>query len=73
MQALRPRVEAADAQLGSLLAQGLTASLHMDVTSARRHCLAAFAAAGNTASAEQVLVHSATCILLKSLRCSCAL
>ncbi|KAK9784931.1 hypothetical protein WJX73_001855, partial [Symbiochloris irregularis] len=55
VQALRPRVEAADAQLGSLLAEGLTASLHMQVPSARRHCLAAFAAAGNTASAEQVV------------------
>ena len=57
VQALHPRMEATDAQLGALLAEGLKASLLQDVPSARRHCLAAFAV-GDTASAEQVCVPS---------------
>ena len=54
MQALQPRMAAADAQLGALLAEGLQEALQRDDSSARRHCLVAFAAVGNTASAEEV-------------------
>lgn len=54
MQSLLPRVATADRQLNGLLAEGLTASLEQNASSAWRHCLVAFAAIGNTASAEQV-------------------
>ena len=54
VQALRPRVRSADLQLGALLAEALQEALRLDLPSARRHCLAAFAAVGDTARAEQV-------------------
>lgn len=55
VQSLLPRVATADRQLNGLLAEGLTASLEQNASSAWRHCLVAFAAIGNTASAEQVV------------------
>ena len=56
IQQLQPRMSAAASRLGVLLAQALQAVLAREVPSARQHCLHAYAAVGDFAGAEQVLL-----------------
>lgn len=55
VQQLEPRMQAARAKLGAMLASGLQASLRAKQTSAMLHCLHAYASAGDTLGAEAVV------------------
>ena len=54
LQQLQPRADAAVNRLSALLSQALDAALRGGRESAVQHCLQAYAAVGDTASAEQV-------------------
>lgn len=55
LQQLRPRADAAVTRLSALLSQALDAALRGGRMSAVLHCLQAYAAVGDTATAEQVV------------------
>ncbi len=69
MEQLEPRMGAAAKRLQQLLSDALAQALREGNSPARAHCLQAFSAVGDAASAEQVPAHAACSLQVKGKLC----